>query len=88
MPENIRMLMQKPQTWSDHGDGAAIKTGYGAGGLGGGEDRAVAASSGGETADHWDAPGVSPDGRRTGSCTDGPRIASAEESEPDPDDVG
>jgi hypothetical protein len=35
--------------------------------------------------DAWDKPGVTPDGRRTGSSTDGPRIALDGEGEPDPD---
>ena len=62
------------------GDGAARGTGYGAGGLGSGADRKA-----GHDPDSWDAPGVGPDGRRTGSPTDGPRIAHDGEGEPDPD---
>lgn len=53
------------------GDGAAKGTGYGAGGLGGGADRA----DGGHVSD-YDAPGVTPGGRRTGSF-------DAETEEPD-----
>jgi hypothetical protein len=38
-----------------------------------------------QNANSWDAPGVTPDGRRTGSSTDGPRTAMDGEGEPDPD---
>lgn len=62
------------------GDGAARGSGYGAGGLGAGADRRADRIPGA-----WDAPGVSPDGHRTGSSTDGPRIAHDGESEPQPD---
>jgi hypothetical protein len=34
--------------------------------------------------DSWHAPGVTPAGHRTGTSTDGPRIALGEESEPAP----
>jgi len=61
------------------GDGAARGTGYGAGGLGAGGDRAAGAPN------SWDAPGVTPDGHRTGSSTDGPRTAHDGEGEPDPE---
>lgn len=78
MPEDIRKTDTRPGSRnSDAGSGAAYGTGYGAGGLGSGEDRAG-------PQDAWHAPGVTPDGRRTGSSTDGPRIALGEESEPKP----
>lgn len=70
-----------PETGS--GDGAAYKGGYGAGGLGSGAHQRRSAETG-RNADTWDAPGVTPAGRRTGTPTDGARIASHEESEPNP----
>jgi hypothetical protein len=36
----------------------------------------------------WHKPGVTPDGHRTGSSTDGPRIAMDGESEPDAERYG
>lgn len=76
-----------PKTGS--GDGAAQCTGYGAGGLGSGADRTHHGQATQNSAP-WDAPGVTPDRRRTGSSTDGPRIPMDGEAEPDPhafDDV-
>lgn len=67
-----------PKTGS--GGGAAYKTGYGAGGLGSGADRAD-----GDEPRAWDAPGVTPGGRRTGTAEDGPRIPMDGESEPEAD---
>lgn len=79
MPEDIRKTDTRPgPRSSDSGSGAAYGSGYGAGGLGSGGDRAA------HEHDPWNAPGVTPDGQRTGSSTDGPRIAMAEESEPKP----
>lgn len=79
MPEDIRETQGgEPKTAS--GDGAAYETGYGAGGLGSGADR-----EDGDRPDRWDAPGVAPDGHRTGSSTDGPRIPMDGESEPEAD---
>ncbi|HEY8573838.1 hypothetical protein [Phenylobacterium sp.] len=72
-----------PSTGS--GDGAAQGAGYGAGGLGAGGDRAHHGEAA-QTARSWDAPGVTPDGHRTGSSTDGPRIAMDGEAEPDADE--
>ncbi|WP_395671401.1 hypothetical protein [Phenylobacterium sp.] len=60
------------------GDGEARGTGYGAGGLGSGQDRAA-----GKRPQAWDAPGVTPGGERTGSSTDGPRIPQDGEADPD-----
>ena len=72
MPQDIRKTDTRPgPRSSDAGSGAAYGSGYGAGGRGpAGQDA-------------WHAPGVTPDGRRTGSPTDGPRIAMGEESEPE-----
>ena len=80
MAEDIRKMLDGGGPKMAGGDGAAQKTGYGAGGLGSGADRA-----GGERPDPWDAPGVAPDGHRTGSPTDGPRVAMDGEGEPEPD---
>jgi hypothetical protein len=77
--EDIRNLQQRSGPKTAAGGGAAYGQGYGAGGL----------SAGGEPGDPirdpWDAPGVAPDGRRTGAATDGPRVAMDGESEPFPD---
>jgi hypothetical protein len=73
-PEDLRALRSRPGPRTGSGDGAAYGAGYGAGGLGSGVKQAAG----------WDAPGVTPDGRRTGTAEDGPRIATGEESEPDP----
>jgi len=73
MPDDIRKTDTRPGPRdTGAGDGAAYSRGYGAGGLGPGEQ------------DAWHAPGVMPAGHRTGTSTDGPRIASGEESEPNP----
>jgi hypothetical protein len=78
MPDDIRKTDSRPGPRdTGAGDGAAYRKGYGAGGLGAGEERAGPQNS-------WDAPGVTPAGRRTGTSTDGTRIASGEESEPAP----
>jgi hypothetical protein len=85
VPEDIRKTSPPrsgPKTGS--GDGAALGAGYGAGGLGAGRDRTRRGDDI-ATPSAWDAPGVSPDGHRTGSSTDGPRTAMDGESEPDPD---
>jgi hypothetical protein len=92
-PEDLRKTSDAsrtrtgPQTAS--GSGAAYGQGYGAGGLGSGAFRAGqtgADQPGANSADpSWDAPGVTPDGRRTGSSTDGPRVAMDGEAEPSPD---
>jgi hypothetical protein len=80
MAEDIRKMLDGGGPKTASGDGAAQKTGYGAGGLGSGADR----EAGGKP-DGWDAPGVTPDGHRTGSSTEGPRIATDGEGEPDAD---
>ena len=80
MHDDIHKLHDPMQGRTPSGDGAARGTGYGAGGLGSGADRA---DGGGP--DAHDAPGVDPSGRRTGSSTDGPRIAHDGEAEPDAD---
>jgi hypothetical protein len=79
MPDDIRKTDTRPGPRDTGGDGAAYGSGYGAGGLGAGEDRARQARP-----DSWHAPGVTPGGERTGTSTDGPRIALGEESEPAP----
>ncbi|HEY8615597.1 hypothetical protein [Phenylobacterium sp.] len=82
MGEDIRKTQDPEGPRQASGDGAALGSGYGAGGLGSGGDRA----HGGEAMQNtrsWDAPGVTPDGRRTGSSTDGPRVAHDGEAEPD-----
>lgn len=81
MPEDIRKTEQRSGPQTGAGDGAALRTGYGAGGLGAGGDRAHDGEAP-QDARAWDAPGVTPDGRRTGSSTDGPRTAMDGESEP------
>ena len=87
MPEDIRKTQDRDGPKSGSGSGAAYRTGYGAGGLGSGGDRAHHGQAT-QNADSWDAPGVTPDGRRTGSSTDGPRIAMDGEAEPNADDAG
>jgi hypothetical protein len=73
MPDDIRKTDTRPGLRdTGAGDGAAYSKGYGAGGLGAGEQ------------DSWHSPGVTPAGHRTGTSTDGPRIALGEESEPAP----
>ncbi len=72
MGHDIRKTDERPGPRTGSGSGAALGKGYGAGGLGG-------------EPGPWDAPGVAPDGRRTGSSTDGPRTAMDGESEPDAD---
>jgi len=84
MAEDIRKTEQRSGPHTATGDGAAQRTGYGAGGLGAGGDRAHHGEAP-QNARAWDAPGVGPDGHRTGSSTDGPRIAMDGESEPDAD---
>ena len=84
MGHDIRTTDPSPGPRTGSGSGAANKTGYGAGGLGSGGDRAHHGEAA-QNADAWDAPGVTPDGRRTGTAEDGPRIAMDGESEPDPD---
>lgn len=79
MPDDIRATQNDQNPTTGSGSGAAKDTGYGAGGLGAGGDRAS-----GQT-DAWDAPGVTPDGHRTGSSQDGPRTAMDGEAEPDAD---
>ncbi len=80
MPEDIRKTQDRPGPKTGAGDGAAYSRGYASGGLGQGDDRARSGEPG-----SWDAPGVTPDGHRTGSSTDGPRIAHDSEGEDDPD---
>ncbi|MFC3068154.1 hypothetical protein [Phenylobacterium soli] len=82
---DIRKTEQRSGPKTGAGGGAAYRTGYGAGGLGSGEDRADPDEAVRETAT-WDAPGVTPDGHRTGSSTDGPRTAMDGESEPEAGD--
>ena len=84
MPEDIRKTEDRGEPKTGSGDGAAYGSGYGAGGLGSGADRARRDEAP-PAANSWDAPGVTPDGHRTGSPTDGPRIATDGEGEPDPD---
>lgn len=72
MGHDIRKTDTSPGPKTGSGSGAALGKGYGAGGLGG-------------EPSSWDAPGVTPDGRRTGSSTDGPRTAMDGEGEPDAD---
>ena len=84
MTEDIRKREDRPGPKSGRGGGAAYRSGYGAGGLGSGGDRAHHGEDDPD-ARAWDAPGVTPDGHRTGSSTDGPRIAMDGESEPDPE---
>ncbi|HVI32039.1 hypothetical protein [Phenylobacterium sp.] len=84
MPEDIRKTEQRSGPQTATGDGAAQRTGYGAGGLGAGGDRAHH-GGGSPDARAWDAPGVTSEGHRTGSSTDGPRTAMDGESEPNAD---
>ena len=72
MGHDIRKTEDRPGPRTGSGSGAALGKGYGAGGLGG-------------EPGPWDAPGVTPDGRRTGTSTDGPRTAMDGESEPNAD---
>jgi hypothetical protein len=84
-PEDIRDTTENrsgPRTGS--GGGAAYRGGYGAGGLGSGAERLTDGEAHAEPPS-WDAPGVTPAGRRTGSPDDGPRIAMSGEGEPDAD---
>lgn len=85
MGDDIRNTGDRSGPKTGTGSGAAYRTGYGAGGLGAGGDRAHHGEAP-QNADAWDAPGVTPDGRRTGSSTDGPRMALDGEAEPDPPD--
>ncbi len=80
MPEDIRKTEDRRGPKSGTGDGADFGEGYGSGGLGQGADRTQPNAPG-----SWDAPGVTPDGHRTGSSTDGPRVAHDSEGEDDPD---
>ena len=84
MTDDIRRTENRSGPTTAGGDGAALKTGYGPGGLGAGGDRAHHGQS--ETPpESWDAPGVTPDGHRTGSSLDGPRVAHDSEGEDDPE---
>jgi hypothetical protein len=83
-PEDIRKTEDREGPRTGSGSGAAYRGGYGAGGLSAGADRLSHGQSA-QNATPWDAPGVTPDGRRTGSSLDGPRIAVDGEGEPDPD---
>jgi hypothetical protein len=76
--DDIRKTQERSGPRTGSGSGAAYDKGYGAGGLGGGEGQARP----------WDAPGVTPDGRRTGSSMEGPRIATDGEGEPDAERFG
>ncbi len=82
-PHDIRKTQERDGPRTGSGGGAAYKGGYGAGGLGSGEHQRSSAAAG-ENTDPWDAPGVTPAGHRTGSATDGPRMATDGESEPNP----
>lgn len=75
MGHDIRKTEERsgPRTGAD--GGAAQREGYGVGGLGGPDGKP----------DSWDAPGITPDGHRTGSSNDGPRTAMDGEGEPDAD---
>lgn len=84
MGHDIRKTDERSGPETGAGSGAAYRTGYGAGGLGSGGDRAHHGADEAEGR-NWDAPGVTTDGHRTGSSTDGPRTAMDGESEPDPD---
>lgn len=79
MPEDIRKQKDGPGPREGRGDGAAYRGGYGAGGLGSGSEN---------DPNSWDAPGVTPDGRRTGSSSDAPPPDAGEASAPDPDSEG
>ncbi|MDE2486407.1 MAG: hypothetical protein KGO51_03340 [Alphaproteobacteria bacterium] len=82
MADDIRKTEQGGGPKTDGGGGAPLRTGYGAGGLGAGGDRAHH-GQGEIPPNTWDAPGVTPDGRRTGSATEGPRMPVDGESGPD-----
>lgn len=84
MADDIRKREDRAGPQTARGDGAAYGSGYGAGGLGSGADRADGGEAGARR-DAWDAPGVTADGHRTGSPDDGPRTAMDGEGEPDPD---
>ena len=83
-PQDIRQTQDRSGPKTARGGGADYRGGYGAGGLSSGADRADHGEAM-QNANSWDAPGVTPDGRRTGSSTDGPRTAMDGEGEPDPD---
>jgi hypothetical protein len=76
-PQDIRKTAIRTGPRTGGGDGAAYEGGYGAGGLGSGTHQRRPAAR------PWDAPGVTPGGRRTGRLSDGPRIPHGEESAPD-----
>lgn len=80
MPDKARDAFGQGPPTDAHGGGDAVRGGYGAGGLGSGEDRVDGARP-----SAWDAPGVTTDGHRTGSSTEGPRMAVDDEAEPQPD---
>lgn len=84
MAEDIRKTDQRRGPETRRGDGAAYGGGYGAGGLSSGADRTDHGHSA-QNANTWDAPGVTPDGRRTGNSTEGPRMPVDGESDPDAD---
>jgi len=67
---NEHILHDPTRGRTPSGDGEARETGYGAGGLGAGGDRAQSRP------DSWNAPGTSPDGERTGAPDDGPKTGS------------
>lgn len=83
-PQDVRKRGRRRDPQTGPGGGAAYEGGYGAGGLDAGADR-LSHGNAAQNADPWDAPGVTPDGRRTGGSTDGPRMPMDEEAEPDPD---
>lgn len=76
-----RYRSDQPGPAYGHGDGAAQRTGYNAGGLGSGGDRAEPGR--GAPADVWDAPGVTPSGARTSSAT--PHLEPEPPAEPSVD---
>lgn len=85
MSDDIRRTEDRPgPATQGGGDGAANRSGYGPGGLGAGGDSAHHGRDAAEP-NTWDAPGVTPDGRRTGSSFDGPRTAHDGEGEDDPE---
>lgn len=81
MTDDIRNTEQGSSPKTSEGAGAPLRTGYGAGGLGAGGDRAHH-GEGATPPNRWDAPGVTPEGRRTGSSTEGPRMPVDGESDP------
>lgn len=83
MPKDIRNTHDRGGPVTGSGSGAAYRTGYGPGGLGAGADRTHQGDDARKPGS-WDAPGVTPAGRRTGASTDGPRIATDGEGEPQP----